>query len=345
MNLEERITSAVEDLHRQTVVDPERGLANLHRTRRRRTVTGVAALATVLLASALAWAVAGGDDGLEPVPPVSRVTNGALVGLSEPFGIAILGDLELTANLPDDAADYSSLSFSNDGSELVYSNRDGDIVAMNVVTGQVRTLGTCPDAGYCPAGVSADTTRIAVSVDGGLALDLPDGNSTLSVPGPRVGTPVWSPDGTQLAFSSRAGLHVVEADGSNLRLLEPAADSRVLALAPSWSPDGGSLAYLAGSPVPGSPRGSINTAVDARYAVITVDLTTGEKRRLAVAGHCYCLGTPPPAVAWSPDGSLIAFAGTTGRRGVFTLPVQGGELTRVSAPPAYGSLAWQPLVD
>ena len=344
MNLEERITSAVEDLHRQTVVDPERGLANLHRTRRRRTVTGVVALATVLLASSLAWALAGDEDGLEPVPPVSRVTNGALVGLSE-LGIAVLGDLELTANLPDDVADYSSLSFSDDGSELIYSNPDGDIVAMDVVTGEVRLLGTCPDAGYCPAGVSADTTRIAVSVDGGLALDLPDGTSTLSVPGPRVGTPVWSPDGTQLAFSSRAGLHVVEPDGSNLRLVAPAADPRVLALAPSWSPDGGSLVYLAGSPMPGSPRGPSNTAVDARYAVITVDLSTGEKRRLAVAGHCYCLGTPPPAVAWSPDGSLIAFAGTAPRRGVFTLPVQGGEVTRVSAPPAYGSLAWQPLVD
>jgi hypothetical protein len=75
MNLDERITSAVEDLHRQTVVDPERGLANLHRTRKRRTLTGVAALATVLLASALAWALAGGDDRLEPVSPVTRVTT------------------------------------------------------------------------------------------------------------------------------------------------------------------------------------------------------------------------------------------------------------------------------
>src|ERR1051326_1402505 len=59
-------------------------------------------------------------------------------------------------------------------------------------------------------------------------------------------SPVWSPDGTEIAFISNRnylfGLYVMNADGSNARLLtelpEPAQ--------PAWSPDGSKIVFSAG---------------------------------------------------------------------------------------------------
>lgn len=66
-------------------------------------------------------------------------------------------------------------------------------------------------------------------------------------PGQRDGAPVWSPDGTQLAFHTvldgKMGLYVVAADGSGGRRLKHAHDWNE---APRWSPDGKRLAYTVG---------------------------------------------------------------------------------------------------
>jgi hypothetical protein len=56
--------------------------------------------------------------------------------------------------------------------------------------------------------------------------------------------PVWSPDGTQVAFESRrdgnSEIYVMDADGSNpVNLTINAADDR----APAWSPDGARIAF------------------------------------------------------------------------------------------------------
>jgi TolB protein len=58
------------------------------------------------------------------------------------------------------------------------------------------------------------------------------------------GRPVWSPDGSQLAFSSRRDgnldLWLINADGTNLRrLTSHPADDRY----PAWSPDGAKIAF------------------------------------------------------------------------------------------------------
>src|SRR6266850_7350887 len=52
-------------------------------------------------------------------------------------------------------------------------------------------------------------------------------------------SPTWSPDGSRLAFTKNAVLHVINADGTGLTAL-PNED---LALNPSWSPDGRRIAY------------------------------------------------------------------------------------------------------
>ena len=66
-------------------------------------------------------------------------------------------------------------------------------------------------------------------------------------PGRRDGAPVWSPDGTQIAFHTeedgKLGIFVVAADGSGGRRLTHAHDWNE---SPRWSPDGSHLAYTVG---------------------------------------------------------------------------------------------------
>jgi Tol biopolymer transport system component len=51
------------------------------------------------------------------------------------------------------------------------------------------------------------------------------------------GAPVWSPDGSRLAFCGPGGVWVIGADGSGPRKLIPNGEK------PSWSPDGSRIAY------------------------------------------------------------------------------------------------------
>src|SRR5687768_3519769 len=62
----------------------------------------------------------------------------------------------------------------------------------------------------------------------------PDGSQVTEVfSGDDARKPVWSPDGTQIAFEMfDNGLWVVDADGSDARQLTTGVDAN-----PSWSPD------------------------------------------------------------------------------------------------------------
>ena len=61
----------------------------------------------------------------------------------------------------------------------------------------------------------------------------------------RSAPPMWSPDGTKLAFETKAGVYVVDADGSDLRhvsshsIMSPDATTTwygALPGRPSWRP-------------------------------------------------------------------------------------------------------------
>jgi len=109
------------------------------------------------------------------------------------------------------------------------------------------------------------------------------------------GSPVWSPDGTKIAFISNRNylfsLYVMNADGSNDRLVT----DKVLEIAePAWSPDGGKIAFSAGSGVSvgfSKPSGDIY--------VINVD-GSGLAQLTRDSGF-------NGSASWSPDGKQIAF--------------------------------------
>ena len=103
-----------------------------------------------------------------------------------------------------------------------------------------------------------------------------------------------SPDGNRVAYvrvshdimtdRARRNLWIVDADGSNNRPLR--SESRNFS-SPRWSPDGTRLAYV--SAAEGSPQLYVRWMDSGQTALLTN------------------LVEAPAAIAWSPDGKLIAF--------------------------------------
>lgn len=108
-------------------------------------------------------------------------------------------------------------------------------------------------------------------------------------------SPVWSPDGTKIAFISNRNylfsLYVMNADGSNARLV---TDRPLEVGQPAWSPDGSKIAFTAGI------TGTIGmTKPSANIYVINVD-GSGLTQLTRDAG---ANGSPD----WSPDGKQMVF--------------------------------------
>jgi Tol biopolymer transport system component len=127
--------------------------------------------------------------------------------------------------------------------------------------------------------------------------------------------PSFSPDGKQVAFSwdgekgDKFSIYVKLLGETNaLRLTtSPTGDYY-----PAWAPDGKRIAFLR----QGSDGG-----------IYTVSPLGGAERKLTG------LATSDSQMSWSPDGKWLAIASNTQEdRGIFLLPVEGGEPRRISNP-------------
>lgn len=109
--------------------------------------------------------------------------------------------------------------------------------------------------------------------------------------------PVWSPDGTQIAFASDrnqnppyCSLWLMNADGSNPRSLFDGGET--FNLGPTWSPDGQYIAFQSNR--------------SGNFEIHRLEVETGEVTNLTQSPN---LDANP---AWSPDGATIAFASDRG---------------------------------
>ena len=197
--------------------------------------------------------------------------SGRVLGEAEPFPLA--------------ASVVERISFASDGRRVAYesvlSESNAWRAAFDPVAGAVRgaptqvTTGSrlwddgdvAPD-GRLLLGLSRGGLHVGDSLAGGLRV----------VPGARADrTARWSPDGSQIAFTSgrsgNAQTWIVKADGTGARQLTKLGDTAVFF--PQWSPDGRRIAVIAG--VPQGGRTFIIDAADRPGAMIdTLPLPDGE---------------------------------------------------------------------
>ena len=137
-------------------------------------------------------------------------------------------------------------------------------------------------------------------------------------------TPDWSPDGSQIAFGSdrhngawRREIHVMDADGTNVRRLTTLPEKAVLDSQPRFSPDGRRLVFAR----------YISEDIPIRAALFTVRLDGGGLKQLTPWG----MGAGD--ADWSPDGTKIAFEASpeaSSYGDIFTIDADGQQLTNLT---------------
>ncbi|TMK89750.1 MAG: hypothetical protein E6G43_08980 [Actinobacteria bacterium] len=137
-------------------------------------------------------------------------------------------------------------------------------------------------------------------------------------------TPVWSPDGSRIAFSN-GHIYVMNADGTGLTQLTSGLGVDQW---PSWSPDGSTIAYSNSGSSPLDDNAS-----SATQEIWTVPANGGTPTRLTHGGWS---DTP----AYSPDGTRIAFENGGG---IFLMDANGQNPRLIKGLPTTAfSPRWSP---
>lgn len=156
-------------------------------------------------------------------------------------------------------------SFSPDGSRIAFQDQDGATYVLDREDNNVRELvpeifgpgrPTWSEDGdtIALAAVKEFSERFREGTSQILTVDVESGEQTFQAPGEpdsSISTrgddgPVWSPDGTKLAYILNSQLFTMDVDDKGGADGEPVAVNDDIADAPSWSGDSPSLLYLSG---------------------------------------------------------------------------------------------------
>ena len=133
----------------------------------------------------------------------------------------------------------------------------------------------------------------------------------------------WSPDGAQIAFSNE-GIHVMDADGSNVRKL---TDREHWSKMPhTWGPEDGQITFY-------------EPADEMTGELLVLDVDNPGNQRFLYEG-----GKVDSAPAWSPDRGRLALCWREGRNpfDVYVMGADGGAVTRLTENARARDVAWSP---
>ena len=128
--------------------------------------------------------------------------------------------------------------------------------------------------------------------------------------------PTWAPNGSQLVYSAKGQIHVVNEDGSQDTML---TDESIFAERPKWSPDGNEIAFLSSSAA-GPGWGDIHVMNSDGSNIVNITNNPGAYS----------------SFRWSPDSNQIAFQyviGTGGNLEILIINRDGSGLTNISDYP------------
>ncbi|MDQ3801364.1 MAG: hypothetical protein M3384_18230, partial [Acidobacteriota bacterium] len=158
-------------------------------------------------------------------------------------------------------------------------------------------------------------------------------------------SPVWSPDGTKIAFVrlisevvgsqdadmpntvTSYGIYTIDYNGGNLTQIK---SSSIFVNDLTWSPDGTKLAYVYGADT--TFAGRLQSCSGNSYIYVVNAVASGASRRITVTSG----GIDP---SWSPDGTKIYYAvnNSSENYGIYSVDVATNAIERVtydSVPPA-----------
>lgn len=258
--------------------------------------------------------------------------------------------VQLTSYTEDDGQEITQLTFSPDGTRLVYV-RGGDHDANWPAEGNLApdpsdspeqpqvTIWTVPLTGGTPQKV-AEGDEPALSSRGQLAYIKDDHVWTAPLEGPgkparlffdrgRDGSLRWSPDGSRLAFVSNRGDHsfisIFAAKGQPILYLAPSTgrDS-----SPRWSPDGSRIAFVR-QPGEGGPPEPLLKQVPHPWSIWVANASDGTAHALWHSPDTLAGSFPDVAgranLHWAAGDRLVFLAYLDDWPHLYSVPATGGQ--------------------